>query len=195
MSKQEEYTDALLSAATGAARVFCRVTGVAPAAFDPPAGGAAAPARPCKNCESADYARPGDCWGCRGARVFAAPDWRAILAPCVSSRLRWRTAPPDRRDARAYYLWRMVRFHGGADVTLPWTAECLTRSDPWQPELDTFAHAVAAAVFPGSRGLSGTSRWGSLLVGGRSIARDLDLDAAAIECGPVVTVPETGADD
>lgn len=66
-----------------------------------------------------------------------------------------RSKRPD--DDRAYYVWRMARFHGGADVTLPMVASFGVTGDPYVPYLDVVAEKVAQAVYGSDR--AGTLRW------------------------------------
>jgi hypothetical protein len=61
-------------------------------------------------------------------------------------------------DRRAYYVWRMARFHGGVDTTIPFTASVRTHADPWVAELDAMADKVAEDQF-GSN-LQAAARWG-----------------------------------
>lgn len=84
-------------------------------------------------------------------------------------------------DRRAYCVWRLARFHGGADVCLPMTADMLSRNDPFKQELDLLADAVAKRVY-GSN-MAAAYRWGRLL--GNGGATPPGQPAAAYESGPV----------
>jgi len=67
----------------------------------------------------------------------------------------------DNDEARAYYVWRLARFHGGADMTMPMMADLALRGDPFKPELDKLADAVAKETF--GTDLAGALRWGRAL--------------------------------
>ena len=67
------------------------------------------------------------------------------------------------QECRAYYVWRMARFHGGADVTMPMTADMLLRGDPLKPQLDVLSDEVAKKSF-GSN-MIGAMRWHIALYG------------------------------
>lgn len=56
-------------------------------------------------------------------------------------------SPPD--DPRAYFVWRMARFHGGADLAIPIEAEMQIRAWPRQVRdfLDSLASLVAEQTF------------------------------------------------
>jgi hypothetical protein len=64
----------------------------------------------------------------------------------------------DYRAARAYFVWRLARFHGGIDVTLPMTAETISRGDPYKDHLDTLADIIAKESF--GTNMAGAIRWG-----------------------------------
>ena len=57
--------------------------------------------------------------------------------------------------SRAYYVWRIARFHGGVDTKLPMVAEQLCQYDPFREELENLASFLAEQVY-------GTSRAGAL---------------------------------
>jgi hypothetical protein len=67
-------------------------------------------------------------------------------------------APTERR---AYYVWRMARFHGGADMCMPMMAQIRCSGDPYLPELDSLADAVAKVAY-GSN-MRAAQRWAPLL--------------------------------
>lgn len=110
------------------------------------------------------------CNGCKGEKVFNAPDMKEIVQAITTSRgategkRRFRASFPskggwkDTATARAYYVWRLVRFHGGKDTTMPMTADLILRSDPYKKELDSFADAVAKTVF--GTDMAAAMRWG-----------------------------------
>lgn len=107
------------------------------------------------------------CSYCRGGSVTIDPD--AIRAAITASRgkraglllasgsmHRWRDVDG------AYYVWRMARFHGGADVTLPFAAlfDC-PQNAAAKEALDTLADAIAKETFGSD--LRGAIRWGRAL--------------------------------
>lgn len=100
------------------------------------------------------------CYPCDGAGSFAPPDRNAILAEIAGrGGKKLRSARP--KSKRAYYVWRMARFHGGADVTMPITAISDTRGDPFLADLDKLADAAAKAYF--GTDLAAAHRWGHAL--------------------------------
>jgi len=87
----------------------------------------------------------------------------------------------DIHEARVYYVWRLARFHGGADVTMPMTADLLTRADPFKKELDKLAEIVARKVF--GTDMAAACRWGMAL--GYISEAPNGLPESAYESGPV----------
>lgn len=67
----------------------------------------------------------------------------------------------DIAGSRAYYVWRLARFHGGKDMTMPMMADLGVRSDPFRKELDLLADVVAKAEF--GTDLAAAMRWKGLL--------------------------------
>jgi len=96
------------------------------------------------------------CTCCGGRGIFERPDLvelcRAIKGrkPCTV-----RSKRPE--EPRAWFLWRMVRFHTGKDVTLPMTASIAIEGDPFKPTLDVAARMIAAK-FTGQESI-GSARW------------------------------------
>jgi len=84
---------------------------------------------------------------------------------------------------RCYYVWRLARFHGGADVTMPMTADMVTGGDPFKKELDALADLVAKKVY--GTDLAAAYRWGGLL-GFAPRNAPKGLPGSAYEGGPVV---------
>jgi hypothetical protein len=134
------------------------------------------------------------CGSCHGERTFPVPDWSALLERVTTARgaskgqRRFRASCPkdlpfarDIAGRRAYYVWRITRFHGGADVTMPMMAGLAVHGDPFERELDTFASALARVAFGSD--MAGASRWGALL----GYVKDIPsgLPASAYESGPV----------
>ena len=149
--------------------------------------------RPCERCAGARTlshdafvavdgtaypARSERCYACTGQGSFASPDADAIIA-AIKGRKGLRSKRPD--DPRAYYVWRLARFHGGADVTMPICAGLEIAGDPWRAELDELADLVAKRVF--GTDLVAAHRWGLAL---GHLDRTLPgLPASAYPCGPV----------
>ena len=103
--------------------------------------------------------RPTRCLSCDGRGYFLPPDPAAIVAACLGRKGKLASKRPA--DDRAYYVWRMARFHGGADVTLPMSAQLGVRNDPFALVLDTYADALAQRVY--GTCLAGAHRWGRAL--------------------------------
>jgi hypothetical protein len=111
------------------------------------------------------------CVSCDGHGAFEPVNEDAIIAAITATRgknkgkLRAAFTSPTSKEgheaARAYYVWRIARFHGGADVTLPIMAEMVVRGDPFRAELDAIADKVAEAAF-GSK-YRAAARWGRAL--------------------------------
>lgn len=134
------------------------------------------------------------CRTCSGTGSFEEPDYRTLLASLFTRRggggtWRFRASFPsanrftDLAVGRSYYLWRMIRFHGGVDVTLPMTAAMVTRGDPWVTELDAVARGAAERIF--GTCAAGTTRWQTAL--GCLDRAPEGLPATAYTGGPVVT--------
>jgi hypothetical protein len=64
----------------------------------------------------------------------------------------------DQHEARAYYVWRLARFHGGKDCTMPVMADMVVRGDPCKGELDKLADVIARESF--GTDLGAALRWG-----------------------------------
>lgn len=152
---------------------------------------AARETRPCRSCDGngrrAVYGREGEtraCYTCEGAGRLAALDELAIRA-AIRGRKGLRTAPPEKRGvagARAYYVWRLARFHGGVDVTMPVMASTLIHGDPFVRELEALAETIAREWL--GTDLAGAVRWGSAL--GYIQRAPAGLPATAYPSGPVL---------
>lgn len=157
---------------------------------------------PCTKCKGEGFRiyahRLGErnkCLWCEGTGTFSGVDVEAIkrlitVGKDQKARLRaswppklspWRTK--DSTIRRAYYVWRLARFHGGADVTMPMTAMSAVEGDPHQPLLDALSDIVAKKAFGTDRAAS--HRWGRLLGFVKEDAPG--LPSSAYEGGPVVT--------
>jgi hypothetical protein len=134
------------------------------------------------------------CSTCLGKGVMQAPDFVAIFKAVTTTRgaskggRRFRQSAPEGwkqsnqgvDNRRAYYVWRLARFHGGADVTMPMTAQLFCGRDAWVAELDYYASLLAKKVY--GTDLAGAHRWARALGGDINIE---GLPATAYECGPV----------
>jgi len=118
------------------------------------------------------------CIYCNGAGHFPPLDIPSICEE-IKGRKGLRSARP--KSARAYYVWRLARFNGGADVTMPVCAMFDNGGDPFIKELDLVADAVAKNVF--GTDLAAAYRWGNAL--GHNLTVPDNMPAAAYSCGPV----------
>ncbi len=112
--------------------------------------------------------RTDKCNACNGEGTFPIVDIPAILARIIvtqgktKGRLKsampspWKTT--DVNETRAYFVWRLARFHGGKDMTMPMTAYMVVSGDPFRKELDTLSDAVAKAAF--GTDLAAAAVWG-----------------------------------
>ena len=132
--------------------------------------------RNCKRCDGSGSIKYfGDkysaCHYCDGRGTFDAPDLNDMLMrltkPGKDGRRAWRASRPKHGttvlDDRLYYVWRIARFHGGKDVTLPMMASLDVAGDPFEPELDALASAIALRVFGSD--MRGAARWHYALTG------------------------------
>lgn len=102
------------------------------------------------------------CYSCDGKGWFHAPDIFALVQSVKGRKPgRLRSKRPD--DARGYYVWRLARFHGGADVCLPMGAEMEVSGDPYKAILDQLAKIVAKSVY--GSGDVGSARWQQAMYG------------------------------
>lgn len=153
--------------------------------------------RVCTRCNGAGVQVHGSdewkCYACEGRGTFPDPDWDAILdrvltRPRKDGTRRFRASWPGAAErtsvigARAYFVWRLTRFHGGRDVTLPMGAFTLTSGDPWRDELDGLARVIARRAL--GTALAGTTRWALAL--GYVDKAPPGLPPTAEPCGPVV---------
>lgn len=121
------------------------------------------------------------CLSCNGKGEFAPLDIQGI-ANAIKGRNPRKLCSKRPDDKRAYYVWRLARFHGGADVTMPMGASMDVRNDPFHYELDVMADSVARAVF--GTDLAAAHRWGRAF---GTIDRDLPgLPDSAYSGGRVV---------
>jgi len=110
------------------------------------------------------------CYSCDGKGTFEAFDNAAILTAIKgrkegtikSSMVSYAKPNEDKVfHSRCYYVWRLARFHGGVDMTMPVMASVFTQGDPFIAELDTLSDAVAQTCF-GSN-MKAAYRWGRAL--------------------------------
>lgn len=126
------------------------------------------------------------CNRCSGVGTFAPLDVPAIVAAITVSRGKTKgklkaSRPKESLGARAYYVWRLARFHGGADVCLPMFANLYIAGDPYRAELDALADVVAKRAF--GTNLAAAYRWSGAL--GRRIDPPEGLPPTAYPLGPV----------
>jgi len=133
------------------------------------------------------------CVYCDGKGSFPAPDFADLVNRCFVGkppRRRFRKSAPKHYGAglaghRAYYIWRLARFHGGADVCMPIVATTQVHGDPYVRELDLAVDKVAQAVYGTDK--AAAYRWGSAL-GMLDEPAPAGLPSTAYPCGPAVTV-------
>ncbi len=97
------------------------------------------------------------CYACKGKRTFEGLNLQDLIDAVFTHKggiKRFRKAFPQKLNhygdlfgSRAYYVWRLARFHGGIDMRMPMTAEHVTSGDPFNKELEIIASAVARKVF------------------------------------------------
>lgn len=95
------------------------------------------------------------CISCKGKGTFLAPNEEKILERITATkgknkgklRASMTSNFNDKEEARAYYVWRLARFHGGKDMTMPMMADLGVRGDPYRGELDKLADKVAKDQF------------------------------------------------
>jgi hypothetical protein len=166
------------------------------------------PERPCKKCKGTGthdhhwhwdavamhgHHGPGPCDNCNATGRVAKPDFDAIFLTVTKGKKgedkrSFRNSKPkfenefkNPAEGRAYYVWRMARFHGGADVTMPVIASMCCNYDPYERELDAFASHIAKAAF--GTDMAAAYRWANAL--GGSVPVPADQPATAFACGPV----------
>lgn len=112
------------------------------------------------------------CYRCHGEKQWHPPDFAKILSQITTGRgvkdgkRKLLASFPskklnhysDREAGRAYYVWRLARFHGGIDMTMPMTATMVNGGDPFHKELDKFSEVVAKANF--GTDMAAATRWG-----------------------------------
>ena len=142
--------------------------------------------KPCKRCEGTGKTfhkgfttvdgsrthpdRTDECHCCEGRGTYPPVDVDDILGKITkgtNGKRTFRKSAPDHYGKgnlagnRAYFVWRLARFHGGADVCMPMVAECLVSGDPYEDELNLLAERVAKRVFGSD--MAAANRWGMAL--------------------------------
>jgi len=124
----------------------------------------------CKGSGTCSYNDKETCRHCVAGK-FEAPDFEAIVAALTAAKGKnkggIKAAAPkysigDRMSCRVYYVWRIFRFYAGLDVTMPMMAGLANAYDPFQPELEALAAAMARRA-TGKRVSIGAARWGAAL--------------------------------
>jgi hypothetical protein len=156
---------------------------------------AESPTLPCQRCEGGVIpardigdlhfkAKP--CPYCDGVGTFTLPVTTDLVAKVRGRKPgTLRSRRPD--DARAYYVWRLARFHGGQDVTMPMQATFEVTGDPYVPFLDVVAEEVAQAVY--GTDMAGSLRWAHAMgheVSDSYINGSQIVPPSALPGGPVV---------
>lgn len=135
----------------------------------------------------------GPCKECNASGIQFAPDVAAILE-LITKKTKtgraFRQSKPklnechDKLHAQAYYVWRLVRFHGGVDVTMPMVASLFmnSRHYAWMDHLDLIVDALAKRTF--GTNLAAAYRWSNAL--GGSLTVPAGMPATAYSGGPAV---------
>lgn len=79
------------------------------------------------------------------------------------------------KESRIYAVWRLARFHGGLDVTMPMCAMTDIYYDPYQDEIDAIASKVAQ-IFCGTD-MAAACRWGQLFGWAKDVPAGLPITA------------------
>lgn len=131
-------------------------------------------------CDGTEYPRKvSECIWCEGKKYFTRPNISEIIKTIKGRKPGTvKSKRPD--DSRSYYVWRMVRFHTGKDVTLPMTATLEVANDPYQDLLAALAEGISERLT--GRESAGRARWRSAWYGE---APDPSLPESAQPGGPV----------
>jgi len=96
--------------------------------------------------------------------VFA-PEHKALILNKIHTRKGTlkKSLPSDSTSPRAYYVWRMTRFHGGADMTMPMWASLIMRkeSEDIMKQLNLMVDELAIKHFGSDK--RAAYRWGRAL--------------------------------
>lgn len=132
--------------------------------------------RACKRCKGTgkrkgwsdtamDYV-PTTCDYCEGKGAVPPLDEQAIRA-ALKGRNGLRTSPPcggrkrTLAECRAYYVWRLARFNGGVDMTMPMVAGLFAGDDAFLAEMNTLSETIATETFGTS--YAAVRAWGRVL--------------------------------
>jgi hypothetical protein len=120
------------------------------------------------------------CIWCDGALHFERPNL-AELVKAIKGRKpgKLRSKRPD--DTRAYFIWRMARFHTGDDVCLPMAAQMDIAADPYREMLELTAELVAQRLTGHTS--AGRARWRSAMYG--EDPQERYMPTSAFPGGPV----------
>lgn len=149
----------------------------------------------CLRCNGKGTYKKEQCYYCAGQGILPSPlekdNMKEILNAITinkKNKVQLRKSPPNKledrfcyKGARAYYVWRLARFHGGADVTMPVCAVADVMFDPYKNELDMLAEAVARIFF--GTDMAAAYRWVKLF--GWVDEVHAGLHETAYERGPV----------
>lgn len=131
------------------------------------------PTRPCGKCGGTGVRKWSDgdkpCRDCKEMGFLTRPDFLVLFNAAniknKEGKYRPRTGRPKdggtRSDSRAYYVWRIARFNGGVDVTMPMMAELELGDDAYRPELEKLADIIAKVFYGTDK--AGALRWAPLL--------------------------------
>ena len=105
------------------------------------------------------------CPRCNGNKFFGEVNETTIESN-IKGRNGMRTSKPKLtgnpiNDDRSYYVWRMVRFHAGIDVTMPMWAQTIISADPFCKELDVLVDALALKWY--GTNMAAARRWKGLI--------------------------------
>ena len=149
--------------------------------------------RTCKTCKGTGLSsfvfegKQSECHSCHGEPDYFFPDFETLVNKIMGNK-GLKSAKPVKYDfkfkssARAYYLWRIARFHGGIDVTMPMSATLAINGDPFYNELEQAADYIAKKVC--GTNMAAAYRWMNAL--GGSVKVPDNQPSTAFSCGPVV---------
>lgn len=106
--------------------------------------------RQCQNCGGSgvrEYDPELECRVCGGRGYLEPPDEASIRRTIFSPRKPGKLVARRPADPRAYFVWRLARFHGEQDLTWPVLAYADIFGDPYRQELEALADRVAREVF------------------------------------------------
>jgi len=134
----------------------------------------------CEKCENGKYTawdgKIETCRHCAGSGLFEEPNIDKILSDITTSRggnFRLKASAPNKTAWsentsvvhpsywRSYYVWRLARFHGGVDVTMPMMAETMVGGDPYRKDLEEMAESLARKFFGSD--MAAASVWKNVL--------------------------------